>query len=141
MTENSMIVLLSDEECWRLLASERIGRLAISSGRGPQIFPVNHVVQDHLIIFRSGPGEKVSESWSHPRVAFEVDGRDGDEFWSVVVDGPTEIRAEDDPVVRDALQSLVSFHPSEKHMAITIAADQISGRRFRPRTPAGLWGS
>jgi nitroimidazol reductase NimA-like FMN-containing flavoprotein (pyridoxamine 5'-phosphate oxidase superfamily) len=141
MTNNAGIELLSDEECLRLVASERIGRVAIGSGRGPQIFPVNHVVQDHLIIFRSGPGEKVTETWSHPRVAFEVDGRDGDEFWSVVIDGPTEIRADDDPLVRDALRSLVSFYPSEKRMAITITAEQISGRRFQPRIPASLWGS
>ena len=141
MPDEHAISILSDDECWRLLAGERIGRIAIESGRGPQIFPVNHLVRDHVVSFRSGPGEKIMDTFSHPRVAFEVDGRDGEDFWSVVVGGHVEVRGENDPLVRGALESLVSFHPTEKHYVIDIIADEISGRRFQPRRPASLWAS
>lgn len=141
MPDEPQISILTAEECWRLLASERIGRIAIDSGHGPQIFPVNHLVRDHIISFRSGPGEKTMETYSHPRVAFEADGREDDAFWSVVVEGRVEVRSDDDPLVRGALDSLVSFHPTEKHYVIDIIADQISGRRFQLRRPASLWAS
>ncbi|MEP6843006.1 MAG: pyridoxamine 5'-phosphate oxidase family protein [Pseudolysinimonas sp.] len=133
------VEILSDEECWRLLAAERVGRIAVDSGNGPRIFPVNHVVYDRIISFRTGPGEKVMESWSHPNVAFEVDGRDGTKFWSVVVEGTSEIRAENDPGLADALRDLVSQHPTPKHMVISIRADRISGRRFPGVRAAQLW--
>ncbi|HXR45374.1 MAG TPA: pyridoxamine 5'-phosphate oxidase family protein [Pseudolysinimonas sp.] len=131
---------ISEDECWLLLRAERIGRFAIESAGGPQIFPVNYVVRDRAIWFRSAPGEKVAQSAAHPRAAFEIDGRDGDEFWSVVVDGAVSILDDSDPHTTEALANLVSLHPSPKHMVVSIAVDRISGRRFRPRHPAGLWG-
>ncbi len=79
------------------------------------------------------------DSWSHPEVAFEVDGEDAGEFWSVVVVGTTEIRAENDPALNDALRDLVSQHPSPKHMVISIRSNRISGRRFGAIQAAQLW--
>lgn len=140
MSEEPRIDILADEECWRLLATERIGRLAIESGHGPQIFPVNHLVRGHVVSFRSGPGEKTMQTFSHPQVAFEADGRAGDDFWSVVIEGRVEVREADDPALRGALDGLVSFHPTPKPYVVDIIPQLISGRRFQPRHPASLWG-
>lgn len=132
---------IPQEECWRRLASERIGRFAVDSGRGPHIFPVNHLVKDGLIYFRTGAGQKVTEGWAHPRAAFEVDGRDQDEFWSVVAEGTIRILGGDDAETRALLDPLVSLHPAPKHLVICLQPDGISGRRFLPPQPASLWSA
>ncbi len=131
---------LSASRCWELLGSERIGRFAVLSSRGPLIVPVNHTVRDRLLYFRTGPGRKVVDGWAHPRAAFEVDGRDGERFWSVVLEGTIEILGDDDPALGGVLDGLVSLHPSPKHMVIRFRPDVISGRRFAPPHPSPLWG-
>ncbi|MGN6326029.1 pyridoxamine 5'-phosphate oxidase family protein [Pseudolysinimonas sp.] len=133
--------VISEEECWRRLAGERIGRFAVESGGGPRIFPVNHLVLDGAVVFRSGPGLKMLAGSAHPRAAFEVDGRDQDEFWSVVVDGDVTILGADDPSLLGRLDDLVALHPSPKHMVIRLRPRSISGRRFLPPQPGSLWNA
>jgi nitroimidazol reductase NimA-like FMN-containing flavoprotein (pyridoxamine 5'-phosphate oxidase superfamily) len=140
MPDEDPVRILTEEDCWRLLATVRIGMFAIESGHGPQLFPVNHLVRDRVVSFRSGPGEKTMETFSHPRVAFEADGREGDDFWSVVIEGHVEVRDGDDPSLRGALDALVSLHPTPKPYVVDIIPERISGRRFQPRHPASLWG-
>lgn len=133
--------VIPEDECWELLRSERIGRFAVDTGRGPRIFPVNHTVHERLLYFRTGRGQKVAEGWAHPRAAFEVDGRDGQRFWSVVLEGTITILGDDDPALGTILDGLVSLHPSPKHLVIRFAPELVSGRRFVPPHPAGLWVS
>ena len=133
--------LMSPDECWRRLASERIGRLAFDTGGAPAIVPVNHVVRDRVVYFRTGPGQKVMGSSAHPQVAFEVDGRDGERFWSVVVQGRARILGDDDDRLGGVLDDLVSLHPSPKHMVIEVTPDGISGVSFPPPRPGSLWGT
>jgi nitroimidazol reductase NimA-like FMN-containing flavoprotein (pyridoxamine 5'-phosphate oxidase superfamily) len=123
---------LTEEECWQRLATEQIGRVAIAAGGGPRIFPVNHLVHDHIVSFRTGTGQKSDESWSHPEVAFEVDGERGKAFWSVVVEGTSTMLAEDDPTLPAAFRTLFTVDPSPKHIVISITAHHISGRQFPP---------
>jgi nitroimidazol reductase NimA-like FMN-containing flavoprotein (pyridoxamine 5'-phosphate oxidase superfamily) len=123
---------LTEEECWQRLATEQIGRVAIATGGGPRIFPVNHLVHDHIVSFRTGTGQKSDESWSHPEVAFEVDGKRGKAFWSVVVEGTSTMLAEDDPTLPAAFRTLFTVDPSSKHIVISITAHHISGRQFPP---------
>ena len=126
---------MTDQECWQRLAAETIGRVAISVGDSPRIFPVNHLVHDGIVSFRTGPGEKTDASWAHPKVAFEVDGSDETVFWSVVVQGTSTMVADDDPSLPAAVRALVPLDPSPKHIVVSIAVDQISGRQFpRPAT-------
>jgi nitroimidazol reductase NimA-like FMN-containing flavoprotein (pyridoxamine 5'-phosphate oxidase superfamily) len=52
--------LLTEEESAKLLASERVGRVGITIGALPAIFPVNYAVIDGAIVFRTSPGSKMS---------------------------------------------------------------------------------
>jgi hypothetical protein len=82
---------LSRDECLRLLASRRIGRFAhVESARALAVVPVNYVVQpDASVLFRTGPGPKLSAADRRDVVAFEVDDIDEDDHtgWSVLVTG------------------------------------------------------
>jgi hypothetical protein len=44
---------LSTDECWRLLACQQIGRLAVADDEGVHIFPVNYLVDGGAIAIRS----------------------------------------------------------------------------------------
>ena len=51
---------LTRSECFELLATEHLGRVAIVDDRGPVIFPVNFVLDRHTVVFRTGAGTKLS---------------------------------------------------------------------------------
>jgi hypothetical protein len=65
--------LLSDEQCWRLLSSGEVGRVAITMHALPAIFPVNYTVIDGTIVFLTSPGSKLAAAIRQAVVAFEVD--------------------------------------------------------------------
>src|SRR4029079_5688093 len=81
--------ILSVAECYTLLATQSLGRLAVTSDAGlPLIFPVGYVVDGRDIVVRSASGAKLSAARHRP-VAFEVDAADTTtrSGWSVVVGG------------------------------------------------------
>ena len=49
---------LSSEDCYRLLATQQIGRLGVNAEHYPLIFPVNYAL-DRDIIVRPTPGRAV----------------------------------------------------------------------------------
>ena len=89
---------LSESECWTLLRTVDVGRLAAPNRRGGvDIFPVNHVVDQGSIVFRTAAGTKVTDAVEAPEVAFEADNaarsfdEQLDDPWSVVVHGVAEL--------------------------------------------------
>ncbi|MEQ1738091.1 MAG: pyridoxamine 5'-phosphate oxidase family protein, partial [Rhodoglobus sp.] len=66
---------LTEQQCWRLLSRARVGRLALAVDGQVDIFPVNFLINDDRIFFRSAPGSKLSGLAASPTVAFEADGR------------------------------------------------------------------
>ena len=87
--EHARIEQLSDEECWRLLADAPVGRVGLIVDDAPEIYPVNHLVDNGTIVFRSDPGTKLAGLARHPEVCFQVDGFDPQQRigWSVLVKG------------------------------------------------------
>jgi len=81
--------ILSETECWELLDHTTVGRLAVDIAGQPDIFPINFVVDDRGIVFRSAAGTKLAGAVLNVVVAFEIDGyQPGDRTaWSVVVKG------------------------------------------------------
>jgi len=53
------VTALSEEECWSALSSARVGRLAVTAEDGADIYPVNFVVKDGNLFFRTAPGSKL----------------------------------------------------------------------------------
>ena len=93
---------LSEDGCWRLVGAAAVGRVAFTAGQLPKIFPVNHWVDRHTIVFRTAWASSLQLKAGAP-VAFEAD--DTDEMrkigWSVLVEG--RLSAVTDPVEADAL--------------------------------------
>jgi nitroimidazol reductase NimA-like FMN-containing flavoprotein (pyridoxamine 5'-phosphate oxidase superfamily) len=82
---------LSETECWALLDTTTVGRVAFVSAEGQQLLPVNFVVIDEKIYFRTLPGGVLDSALSrgHDDVAFGVDHHE-DMYrhgWNVTVRG------------------------------------------------------
>ena len=124
--------VLPATECWELLAQEQIGRVAVLVDGVPEIYPVNHVVSNQAIVFRTDRGSKLRGLTRSPIVCFEVDGTSPAAHigWSVMVKGrAVELTAADD-VARAAALPLEYWGRGEKSHWIRIEAEDVTGRRI-----------
>lgn len=80
---------LGEEECWRLLASTEVGRLAWNRAGWPSVVPVNFRVVERTIVVRISPYSVQAREIEDAQVAFEVDEirADARTGWSVLVQG------------------------------------------------------
>ncbi|MEO3787341.1 pyridoxamine 5'-phosphate oxidase family protein [Actinocorallia sp. B10E7] len=93
--EPRRLVELSPEECFELLATEEVGRLAFNDLIGPAVVPVNYIVDGRTVVFKTALGRWLDQSLSTSivgadvRVAFQVDDFDvaTRTGWSVLVRG------------------------------------------------------
>ncbi|GCB44072.1 DNA-binding protein [Streptomyces sp. NL15-2K] len=60
---------LTERECWDLLGTHGVGRLAVTTPSGPLVVPVNSGVVDGAIVFRTAAGTTPAQASGH-RVAF-----------------------------------------------------------------------
>ncbi|MES1212531.1 MAG: pyridoxamine 5'-phosphate oxidase family protein [Leifsonia sp.] len=128
--------VLDEESCWRLLGTTGVGRLAISTDSGVDIFPINYLSTDAKIFFRSAPGTKIVELTNDPRVAFESDEHTFLARWSVVVRGTARRLTSDLEIERSGIHRLATWQPGDKFNYFEINPSSVSGRFIRPRTPA-----
>ena len=124
--------LLDEAECLELMASVHIGRVAVTMGALPAVFPVNFEMRDGDIYFRTGSGTKMRAAVEKAVVGFEVDRFDDEARtgWSVLVVGETETVSPLDPTFLE-----VAAHPwarGDRHNLVRIRPELISGRRLVP---------
>ena len=124
--------ILTDDECWELLATSEVGRLAVAPAGRPDIFPINYTVVDRTVVFRTAEGSKLTSVVVNQSVAFEIDGysADSNEAWSVVVTGSARVVNSDD--VAAAMESLPLFpwNTAPKYHFVELNPQHITGRRF-----------
>jgi uncharacterized protein len=128
---------IGEEECFALLESQDMGRLAIVRDGRPEIFPVNYALSDRTITIRSQPGVKLAHA-SLDWVAFEVEDIDRDtrEGWVVEVRGfAQDITDAGDPWSEQSrnLGPRPWVTGAHEHF-IAISHSQVSGRRLRRPT-------
>lgn len=133
--QDARVTELSTDDCWKALKRSDLGRLAVTSRTGPDIFPVNYLVHDGAIYFRSAPGSKLIDLTAHPDIAFEIDGSDGTTLWSVVVHGQAARLAIDSEIEESGVLELESWSPTDKWNYVRIVPASVTGRRFRRATP------
>lgn len=126
---------INPEECWPLLATQPVGRVAIIVGHYPLVFPVNFAVDGHDILYRTGVGAKL-HSVHRSNVTFEVDEIDplSRTGWSVMVKGVAqELAIERNPEAASQakLAGATPWAPGRHDHLIRIVPDQVSGRRIR----------
>ncbi|GAA1537496.1 pyridoxamine 5'-phosphate oxidase family protein [Nocardioides humi] len=125
------LVVLSDEECWDLLRSRPVGRLAWSGGEGVSVVPVNFAVEGDAVLLRTTPYSAMARDCADREVAFEVDQIDeeGHGGWSVLVRGrcERERRASDGPT---------PWATGPRVLGLRIAVESLTGRRVVSRPDA-----
>jgi len=131
---------LSESDCWALLRSVGVGRLATpTADGGVDVFPVNHVVDQGSIVFRTALGTKLASAVDATEVAFEADNAAlsldqqasrGDDPWSVVAHGKAELIERHTDLFDSFELSVRPWHVSDKPYFVRLVPTSVSGRRF-----------
>ncbi|AGZ52753.1 pyridoxamine 5'-phosphate oxidase family protein [Mycobacterium kansasii] len=124
------VTFLSDDESWKLLSSAALGRLVTSIAGEPEIFPVNYVVQDRTVLFRTAEGTKLFLAVTNSPVAFEADDHDAAEGWSVIVKGRAQVLRTDAEVQKAEQAGLRPWIATLKLHYVRIIPTEITGRHF-----------
>ena len=129
--------VLSVRECWELITQEEIGRVAVLVDGLPEIYPINHIVWDEAILFRTDRGSKLRGLVRSPMVCFEVDGTSpaAKVGWSVMVKGRATELTEAEEIARAAEQPLVYWSRGEKPHWVRIEPEVVTGRRIYRHHP------
>jgi uncharacterized protein len=122
--------ILSEAESWRLLEHCDHGRIALSVSDEPDIFPINFLAHDGVLLLRTNPGMKVAELTVNHKVAFEADGISSDEAWSVVVKGTARVIDSQSEIDRMDQLPLKPWIPTLKYTYVEITPKSVSGRHF-----------
>lgn len=123
---------LEPSACWTRLRSVQVGRLAFCTADGPEVFPLNFVVDGGSIVFRTAEGAKLEGALTAGGVAFEADGEQEDPHraWSVVLKGPARLIKRIPELVDTATLPLSPWHGARKEHFVRITPTQMSGRSF-----------
>jgi nitroimidazol reductase NimA-like FMN-containing flavoprotein (pyridoxamine 5'-phosphate oxidase superfamily) len=124
--------VLTEHQCRELLTQASVARLGLSVDSLPVILPVNFVVDDDSIVFRTGPGLKLSAAAAGDVACLEVDDIDalGHGGWSVLVTG--RLQEITDPDEFEAAQRLPLapwWHRVDQRY-VRLSMDLLSGRRL-----------
>jgi len=136
----SGVTVLSVDASWAWVRTAQVGRLAVSVGDRPEIFPINFLVDHATIVFRTAEGTKLAATAVSPHVAFEVDGYESatGQAWSVVIKG----RAEEITQLYDLLETttfpLFPWQAGHKDRFVRIVVEEVTGREFHVVDPA-IW--
>ena len=125
--------ILDRDECLRLLATALIGRVGISSGALPVIFPVNFRVVDETILFKTSRGTKLDAATHGAVVAFEADTLDPFDHtgWSVLVTGVARPVTDPDELLAIRPDTSPRWAPSGDECVVAITTEIVTGRRLR----------
>lgn len=129
------LAVLSDGECWDLLRSQPVGRIAWSGIQGVSVVPVNFTVVDEAIILRTTPYSLLARDSADREVAFQVDHLDLErhEGWSVLARGRTH-RADRSP------EHPQPWATGSRVLGLRIDVRSVSGRRLLPGGPPAAGG-
>jgi uncharacterized protein len=129
--------LLAEDDVRALLASVDVGRVGVTMGALPAIFPVNFRVIDEAIVFRTSPGSKLSAALEGAVVAFEADHYDPADRtgWSVLAVGPAEVVHDLDLTGKVVAAGLEPFAGGHRKFIVRIEPVFLSGRRIVHERP------
>jgi nitroimidazol reductase NimA-like FMN-containing flavoprotein (pyridoxamine 5'-phosphate oxidase superfamily) len=126
------LVELPSFDCWHLLESAEICRVAWNGPHGVAVVPVNYTVADGALWFRTIPYSQLARECGGQWVAVEVDSVDHAtrSGWSAVIRGTAEVVDAD-----DAPEHLAEFQvwPSgTRYLFIKVEPAELTGRKLLP---------
>ena len=123
--------VLEEDECRRLLRQKHIGRIVWLDADEPQALPINYVMDNDTILFRTSPQSVIAKVAHQGSAAFEVD--DIDEFlgtgWSVLVTG-TPAAVESSELPKSFYDRPQPWASGPRNLYIRLEPRRISGRRL-----------
>lgn len=124
--------LLTVDDCLALLRGRYVGRVAFTSSGHPTLRPVNYVLDEGSIVFRTSLGELLDDVLNSGAVAFEIDDIDVEDHtgWSVIVHGKAEEIWQPEELGHARSLPLRPWAPGEREHYVRIAPNWISGRRI-----------
>ncbi len=120
---------LSHDECLAYLQKGGVGRVAVCTPEGPVILPVNFILADETVVFRTAPYTLLAgHAWD--TAAFEVDELEPEMWrgWSVLVVGQAAPVDDADEIRGSVLRELTPWAPGPRQMFIQITPARITGR-------------
>jgi len=132
-TDRRGLIVMTLEECERMLAVRSIGRIAVLAAGEPLILPVLFQYTQGTIVFRTAPGEKLDAVWQNAAAAFEIDGWDAPTRtgWSVLVRGRIEAVHEEEQIAElDELGLEEWVPPLQPTTWVRIRPLEVTGRRI-----------
>lgn len=135
MTDERSLSELSRAEALQLLASVPVGRVVFTHQALPAIRPVNHLVEDDLIVIGLTAGSAVAASSRDGGtvVAYEADSLDLSERsgWTVIVVGLARLETDPD-AVRHYRARLRPWLGGAATDVLTISSEMVTGYRLIP---------
>ena len=128
----SGVVSLDVADCYILLRSRTLGRVATKIGDDLAIFPVYYAVMGDDIVFRTAPGTKLVAAILEMKVAFEVDG--ASPGWSVLVRGRAEELRDHAEQVHARTLLGNDWPAGEREQFVRVRAEVVTGRKLPPAT-------
>ncbi len=130
----SRLVDLPAFDCWHLLESAEIARVAWNGPRGVAVVPVNYTIAEGALWFRTNPYSALARECGGQWVAIEVDDLDVNRKsgWSAVVRGVAEIiDAQDAP---EHLVDLRIWPGGSRNMFVRVDPVEVTGRKLLAAT-------
>ncbi|MBT1001613.1 pyridoxamine 5'-phosphate oxidase family protein [Paenarthrobacter sp. DKR-5] len=123
---------LTPDKCWELLTSHQTGRIGYVDDGTVQIFPVNYMVHQDAIYFRTAEDGALGRIMPQARVSFQIDAADPVKLagWSVLASGTLE--HVQDPALVTFLAGRVMEEPWAAGLRtafIAVHPETLTGRR------------
>jgi nitroimidazol reductase NimA-like FMN-containing flavoprotein (pyridoxamine 5'-phosphate oxidase superfamily) len=121
---------LDEAECWELLCTMEVGRVAYVDKQGPVAVPVTFACAEGSVVVRVSPYSELARYLPDTQAALEVD--DIDYFtrsgWSVVLRGKIQVLDSDEV---PTLQGRPTPWPEgQRSLYLRLTPDAVTGRRL-----------
>jgi hypothetical protein len=122
---------LAERECFELVATQVVGRVAVVVAGRARVFPVNYVLDRGQIVFRTDEGTKLDAARAGATVTFQVDQSDPiyHTGWSVMAVGPLEAVTDPHDLARVRGLPIRAWGRTGNHW-VRMPIASISGRRI-----------
>ncbi|UVJ41272.1 pyridoxamine 5'-phosphate oxidase family protein [Arthrobacter sp. CJ23] len=122
---------LDEQQCWELLRSHSTGRFGFVDDGRVMILPVNYVVHQTAIYFRTSAEGPIGDAVPRLTSSFQIDEARADrsEGWSVLVSGPSS-RVEEPELLTHLWGQIMSepWAGGDRGQFVRVHAAQVTGR-------------
>ena len=125
---------LEPAECWRLMSTQVVGRIASMVAGQVEVFPINLGLDGESVVIRTAPGTLLSNLIVAPEVVIEADGVEYVDrvphAWSTLVRGKAVFVESVDEEMKLQEEGPQPWQAGVKNELVRIIPNKVTGRRF-----------